>query len=58
MIGWPNDGASESRTVRGTMLRQTLVAEVAPDLLGHLVGQLGPGVVHDQDDGADIQRRG
>src|SRR5579884_3455772 len=24
VIGWPNDGASDNRTVRGTMLRQTL----------------------------------
>ena len=57
MIGCPKDGASESRTVRGIDLRHTLLAEVLANLLRHLLGQLGPGVVHDQHDRAHLQRR-
>ncbi len=56
MIGCPNDGASESRTVRGTTVRVDLLAEVRPDLLHDLVAQLGPGVVHHEHDGAQLER--
>ena len=57
MIGCPNDGASESRTVRGTTLRQTLSPKCSRTSLHDLVGQLRAGVVHHQDDGADLERR-
>ena len=50
MIGCPNDGASERRTVRGTTVRYTFGAEVLADLLLDLLGELGPGVVHREDD--------
>ena len=56
MIGCPKDGASDRRTVRGMIVRHTVVAEVLTDLGHHLVGQLGPGVVHHEHDGADLQR--
>ena len=46
MIGWPNDGASDSRTDRGTIVAQHLVAEVVADLADDLIGELGAGVVH------------
>ena len=57
MIGWPNEGASESRTVRGTTVRQHLVAEVLANLLDDLIGQLGAGVVHDAHDRRHLERR-
>ena len=57
MIGCPNDGASDSRTVRGTTLRQTMSPKWSRTSAADLVGQLGPGVVHDEHDGADLQRR-
>ena len=37
--------------------RHTLVPKCSPDLVGHLVGQLGPGVVHGEDDGRDVELR-
>ena len=57
MIGWPNDGASESRTDRGTIGAQHLVAEVVAHLADDLIGELGAGVVHHAHDRADLERR-
>ncbi len=55
MMGCPNEGASESRTVRGTTVLHA-VAEVRPDFLHDLIGELGPGVVHDKDDRGHLER--
>ena len=58
MIGCPNDGASEMRTVRGTTVRYTFGPKCAPHLPLDLFGELGPGVVHREHDAAHVERRG
>ena len=55
MIGSPNDGASEIRTVRGTTVRYTFGTEVLPDLLLDLNREARPGVVHRQHDAAHVE---
>ena len=57
MIGCPNDGASDSRTERGTIVRSTLSPKCSRTSLDDLIGELGPGVVHHAHDRADLQRR-
>ena len=52
MIGCPNEGASESRTVARHDGPADLVAEVLANLVDHLIGELGAGVVHDAHDRA------
>ena len=58
MMGCPNDGASERRTVRGTTVLYTFVAEVLAHLGLDLLGEPGPGVVHREHDPAHVERSG
>ena len=57
LMGCPYEGASDSRTVRGITVRQTLSPKWRSDLLHHLVGELRAGVVHDADDDRHLERR-
>ena len=55
MIGLPNEGASDSRMLRGITLRHTVLAEVRANLRRHLLTQSGPCVVHHEHDRGDLQ---
>ena len=56
VMGCPNDGASEIRTVRGITILHTRAPKWASHLGRHLVCKLGPGVVHGQHDRRDFER--
>ena len=51
----PNDGASDSRTLRGTVVVEDLAVEVPAHLVGHLLGEVLARVDHGQHDALDAQ---
>ena len=55
-MGCPKEGASDSRTLRGITTRQTRSEKCSRDLVGHVDREPGPGVVHGQHDGRDLER--
>ena len=55
MMGWPNEGASLRRTVRGTMLWHTLSPKWSRTSRTTWSANLVRGVVHDEDHGAQLE---
>ncbi len=55
VMGWPNDGASEIRTVRGITFLHTLLPKWSRTSSATCSAELRPGVVHGEDDGRHIQ---